>query len=95
MKGKEEKPNKREKKNAGDERKADLWSIFKLDPPRGGQRASALSLNSHSALNSHSHTTGQESQDVSHSTKHDLTTLCATLATRQEALAQRVAPIGG
>ena len=92
MKGKEEKPNKREKKDAGDKRKADLWSIFKLDPFRGGQRASALSLNSHSALNSHSHTTGQ---DVSHSTKHDLTALCATLTTRQEALDQRVAPIGG
>ena len=32
MKGEEEKPNERGKEDSGDERKPDLWSIFKLHP---------------------------------------------------------------
>ena len=43
-------------------------------------------LDSHSAMDSHFHTT---EQDVSNSTEHDLTVLRATLITRQEALDRR------
>jgi hypothetical protein len=62
-----------------------------LIAPRGGQRASALGpsaldLDWHSALHSHSHAI---EQGVSNSTEHDLTALRATLTTRQEALDQR------
>ncbi|KIJ97341.1 hypothetical protein K443DRAFT_681613 [Laccaria amethystina LaAM-08-1] len=96
-KGEEEEPNVREMEDAGDERKPDLWSVFDLDPPRGGQRASklgsgdvddrsALDLDPHFSLDSHSDTTEQV---ISNSTEHDLTTLRATLTTRQEALDQR------
>ena len=82
--------------------------------PHSGQRAPALGsedvddpwaldldshLNSHSALDSHSHTI---EQDISNSTEHGLTALHATLTalhatltTHQEALDQRVARIGG
>ena len=69
-----EKPNESEKEDAGDE------SVFDVDPPHGGKRASAswsedvvdpsaLDLDLHFTLDSHSHTT---EQDVSNSTEHDL-----------------------
>jgi len=79
--------DEREKEDAGDERKPDLWTVFDLDPPRGGQRAPALGsgdvndLNSPSTLDSHS--------ALDHTTEHNLTVLRATLITRQEALDQR------
>ena len=85
-KGEEEKPDERENEDAGDERKPDLWSVFDFDPPRSGQRTSALGSRDAPALDSLSRTT---EQDVSNSTEHDLTALRATLATRQEALDQR------
>ena len=87
--GEEEKPDEREQEDAGEERKPDLWSVFDLDPPRSGQRASsALKSGDASALDlgAHSHITKQE---PSNSTEHDLTALRATLTTRQEALDQR------
>ena len=87
--GEEEKPNEGEKEDAGDEKKPDLWSVFDLDPPRSGQRASStLGSGDASApdLGAHSHIT---EQDISNSTEPDLTVLRATLTTRQEALDQR------
>ena len=89
MKGEEDQPNEREKEDVGDERKPDLWSVFERDPPRGGQRPSALGsedvndpsaldLDSHLSLNSHSaldsHSHRTE-QDMTNSTGHDLTAL--------------------
>ena len=89
-KGEEEKSVEREKEDAGEERKPDLWSVFNLDPPRSGQRASSAlrsqDVDDSSALDSHSRTT---EQDLSNSTEHDLTALRTTLTTRQEALDQR------
>ena len=32
MKGEEEKPNERGKEDSGDERKPDVWNLFKLHP---------------------------------------------------------------
>ena len=93
--GEEEKPDEREQEDTGEERKPDLWSVFDLDPPHSGQRASsalgfgdtsALDLDSRSTSISHSNTT---EQDLSNATEHNLTTLRATLTTRQEALDQR------
>jgi len=96
--------DEREKEDAGEERKPDLWTVFNLDPPRGGQRASSalgsgdvddpsvLDLDSPFTLDSHSaldsHSHTTE-QDVSNLTECDLTVLRATLTTRQEALDQR------
>ena len=81
-KGEEEKPDEREQEDAGEERKPDLWSVFDLDPPRSGQRASsALGSGDASALDLGAHS--------SHTTEHDLTALRTTLTTRQEALEQR------
>ena len=50
MKGEEEKPNERGKEDLGDERKPDLWSIFKLHPlcpglPLPHNRTRCLDLN--------------------------------------------------
>ena len=50
MKGEEEKPNERGKEDSGDERKPDLWSIFKLHPlcsglPLPHNRTRRLELN--------------------------------------------------
>ena len=87
--GEEEKSDEREQEDAGEERKPDLWSVFDLDPPRSGQRASSASGSADASalhLGAHSHTT---ERDVSNSTEHDLTALRVTLITRQEALDQR------
>ena len=32
----ERKPNERGKVDAGDEKKPDIWRVFDLDPPHGG-----------------------------------------------------------
>ena len=84
----EEKPSEGEKEDAADE------SVFDVDPPHCGKRTSAIgsedvvdplaldlhfTLDSHSALDFHSHTT---EQDISNSTEHDLTALHAKLTIR-------------
>jgi len=67
----EEKPNQREKEDAGDEGRPDLSGVFNLDPPRGGQRALALGsgdVNDPSALDSHSTQKNKTSQTRQNST---------------------------
>ena len=91
MKGEEGKPNEREREDRRRKETRQAIGEYSFSTPHGGQRAPASGskdvddpwaldlnshLNSHSALDSHSHTI---EQDISKSAEHGLTALRATL----------------